>query len=102
MCSFNPSNFFIKKYCKIFTNFHLLILVIFKFVETRYSSLMKKDVGIKKGPADNGDSGTETKKIIGNCTTNSSIPAVTEVYEAADARTNGHDTIDLSLRLPAG
>ncbi|XP_045799475.1 protein tesmin/TSO1-like CXC 5 [Trifolium pratense] len=69
--------------------------------ETRYSSLMKKDVGIKKGPTDNGDRGAETKEILGNYTTNCSIPAVTEVFEAACARTNGHDTIDLSLRLPA-
>lgn len=61
-----------------------------------HSSSVKKDMSIEKTPKNNGDSGAETKGIfLNNCTANCSIPVATY------ARTNGHDTTDLSLRLPA-
>ena len=61
-----------------------------------HSSSVKKDVSIQKTPKNNGDSGAETRGILlNNCTANCSIPVATY------ARTNGHDTTDLSLRLPA-
>ncbi|XP_024634048.1 protein tesmin/TSO1-like CXC 5 [Medicago truncatula] len=72
------------------------LIILGSIKETMHSSSVKKDVSIEKTPKNNGDSGAETKGILlNNCTANCSIPVATY------ARTNGHDTTDLSLRLPA-
>ncbi|KAL5074143.1 hypothetical protein RYX36_013127, partial [Vicia faba] len=39
---------------------------------------------------------------LGKCTANCSILAVTEIYHATFAKSNGHYTNDLSLRLRTG
>lgn len=82
--------------------FHFLLL-IFNFVETMCSSLVKKEVGIKKEPADNGDSVAETdmgsdKGIRSNCIANCPIPAVIEISQTNYGKTHGHDNNDLSSR----
>ncbi|KAJ1396406.1 Tesmin/TSO1-like CXC domain [Sesbania bispinosa] len=74
--------------------------------ETMCSSLARKEVGIRKEPADNGNGGTETdtgaeKGIRSNCVANCPIPAVIEISQTNYAITNGHGNNDISLRSPA-